>query len=94
MVTLDVITGADGTVQSMNVVGGWKEFTESAIPAVKRWIYRPYLVNGTATTVETDVMVCYPSSGKPGPLFIPDGQGGVRGGKFHPMPKGCADRNK
>jgi hypothetical protein len=81
MVTLDVIIGEDGTVQSLKVVGGWQKFTESAIPAVKRWTYRPYLLNGVAT-------------GNPGPLFVPDGQGGVKGGKFHPMPTECADRNK
>jgi protein TonB len=94
MVTLDVIIGEDGTVQSLKVVGGWQKFTESAIPAVKRWTYRPYLLNGVATAVETEVLVFYPSTGNPGPLFVPDGQGGVKGGKFHPMPTECADRNK
>jgi Gram-negative bacterial TonB protein C-terminal len=43
MVTLDVVVGEDGKVTILKVLGGFEEFTRSAIPAVKQWIYRPYL---------------------------------------------------
>lgn len=89
MVTLDVVIGADGKVQVIKVLGGFEEFKQSAIAAVKQWTYKPYLENGVPVPVETTVFVFYPSSGKPGSLFIPDGKGGVEGGKFPQMPAEC-----
>jgi hypothetical protein len=89
MVTLDVIIGEDGRVKSLKVVGGFEEFQESSLTAVKQWTYDPYLVDGAPTAVETTVLVFYPSSGKPGPAFMPDGKGGVKGGEFLPLPPEC-----
>jgi hypothetical protein len=89
MVTLDVIVGMDGKVSILKILGGFEEFKQSAITAVKQWTYKPYLVNGTPTSVETEVMVFYPSIGAPGSFFVPDGKGGVKGGKFLPMPPEC-----
>jgi TonB family protein len=89
MVTLDVIVGPDGKVSVLKVLGGWEEFQESAIAAVKQWTYKPYLMNGTPAAVETTVMILYPSVGDAGSLFVPDGKGGSKGGSFSPMPKEC-----
>jgi hypothetical protein len=89
MVTLDVVIGEDGRVKNLKVLGGFKEFQESSLMAVKQWTYDPYLVDGAPTAVETKVLVFYPSSAKPGPAFIPDGKGGVRGGDFPPLPPEC-----
>jgi TonB family protein len=89
MVTLDVVIGDDGRVSSIKVLGGFEEFKQSAITAVKRWTYKPYLENGVPTSVETTVLVFYPSVGKPGSLFVPDGKGGVKRGSFLPMPPEC-----
>lgn len=89
MVTLDVAIGKDGTVSILKVLGGFEEFKESAIKAVKQWTYTPYLENGIPVSVETTVMVFYPSAGTPGSLYVPDGKGGVKGGKFLPMPPEC-----
>jgi TonB family protein len=80
MVTLDVIISADGTVATVKVLSGFEEFRESAVSAVKQWRYRPYIMDGVATSVETSVLVYYPSGGTPGSLFVPDGKGGVKGG--------------
>jgi hypothetical protein len=89
MVTLDVVIGEDGRVKALKVLGGFEEFQEPSLTAVKQWTYDPYLVNGAPTAVETKVLVFYPSSGKPGPAFIPDGKGGVKGGDFLPLPPEC-----
>ena len=89
MVTLDVAIGEDGKVSSLKVLGGFAEFKQSALPAVKQWTYKPYLENGIPTSVETTVQVFYPSTGKPGPLFAPDGKGGIKGGDFLSLPPEC-----
>ncbi len=89
MVTLDVVIGEDGKVRSLKVLGGFEEFKQSALPAVKQWTYKPYLENGIPTSVETTVQVFYPSTGKPGPLFAPDGKGGTKGGDFLSLPPEC-----
>lgn len=89
MVTLDVVVGEDGKVQSLKAVAGFEEFKQSAITAVKQWTYKPYLENGEPIPVETTVLVFYPNVGKPGSLFVPDGKGGFKGGNFLPMPSEC-----
>jgi hypothetical protein len=89
MVTLDVVIGEDGKVAILKVLGGFEEFRESAIKSVKQWTYKPYLENGSPVSVEMTIMVFYPSVGTPGSLYLPDGKGGVKGGKFLPMPPEC-----
>jgi hypothetical protein len=89
MVTLDAVIGKDGTVQTLKVLGGFEGFKESAVTAVKQWTYTPYLQNGSPVAVETTILVFYPSTGKPGSLFVPDGKGGAKGGSFPPMPPEC-----
>jgi Gram-negative bacterial TonB protein C-terminal len=89
MVTLDVVVGEDGKVRSLKAEAGFEEFRQSAIAAVKQWTYQPYVGEGGPTAVETTVLVFYPSVGKPGSLFVPDGKGGVKGGNFLPMPPEC-----
>lgn len=89
MVTLQVVVGEDGKVSSLKALSGFEEFKKSALAAVKQWTYRPYLENGVPASVETTVQVFYPSDGKPGPLFVPDGKGGIKGGDFLPLPPEC-----
>jgi TonB family protein len=89
MVTLDALIGEDGRVRKLKVLGGFEEFQASALAAVKQWTYDPYLVGGVPTAVETTVLVFYPSSGKPGSAFVPDGKGGVKGGDFLALPPEC-----
>jgi hypothetical protein len=82
-----VLIGEDGKVAILKVLGGFEEFRESAIKSVKQWTYKPYLENGSPVSVEMTIMVFYPSVGTPGSLYLPDGKGGVKGGKFLPMPE-------
>jgi TonB family protein len=58
-VVLHAIIGADGAVQNLAVVSGPPELQSSALDAVKQWIYKPYLLNGNPTEVETTITVNY-----------------------------------
>jgi TonB family protein len=93
VVNLDVVIEEDGSVSSVKVTSGWEGLQDSAMKAVKQWTYKPYMTNGVPTRVETTVMVLYPHDGKPGPMVVPDGKGGFKGGKFTPMPPECAQQN-
>jgi TonB family protein len=56
-VVLHAIIGKDGTVHSLNVVSGPAELQRAAIDAVRQWVYKPYLLNGNPTEVETNITV-------------------------------------
>jgi TonB family protein len=47
----------EGAVENLQIVSGPKELYASAINAVKEWRYRPYILNGEPTAVETTITV-------------------------------------
>jgi protein TonB len=55
MVTLSATIGKDGKLRNIKVVSGHPMLQNAAIEAVKQWIYRPTLLNGTP--VETDTQI-------------------------------------
>jgi TonB family protein len=58
-VVLHAIISKDGTIEKLNVVSGPDELQGSAVEAVRQWTYRPYLLNGEPTAVETTITVNY-----------------------------------
>ena len=58
-VVLRAIIGKDGKIENLRVVSGPKELQKSALDAVRQWIYKPYLLNGEPTEVDTDITVNY-----------------------------------
>ena len=62
-VELRAIIATDGTIQSLQVVSGDPLFYQSAMNAVQQWRYRPYLLNGEAVEVETQITVNFILSG-------------------------------
>lgn len=56
-VVMDAIVGADGGVTQLSVVSGPDALAHAAADAVRWWRYEPYVVNGQALTVETNVSV-------------------------------------
>jgi len=56
-VTLSVVIGNDGSVQSMEPVSGHPLLAIAAEEAVKQWVYRPTLLNGNPVQVSTTVEV-------------------------------------
>lgn len=58
-VVLAAVIGKTGTVEHLTVVSGPSELQASAIDAVRQWVYKPYLLNGQPTEVETKVEITY-----------------------------------
>ena len=58
-VVLRAVIGTNGTVENLQVVSGPKELLGSSIDAVRQWVYKPYLLNGQPTEVETTITVNY-----------------------------------
>ena len=49
----------EGRVDRLEVVSGPEELRASAMDAVREWRYKPYLLNGEPTEVETKITVNY-----------------------------------
>jgi TonB family protein len=62
-VVLQAIISKTGTVERLNVVSGPPMLTAAAIDAVKQWKYRPYLLNGEPTEVDTTITVNFTFGG-------------------------------
>ena len=58
-VVLAAVIAKDGSIKSLKLVSGPKELSQSAWDAVKQWTYKPYLLNGDPTEVETTITVNY-----------------------------------
>lgn len=57
VVLLKVNIDKEGNVYNVELISGHPLLAPAAIDAVKRWKYRPYLLNGTPVEVETQVQV-------------------------------------
>ena len=60
-VVMHVIIGTDGRVKEAHVISGPELLRASYLDAVKQWTYKPYLVNGEPTAVETQIslVMCF-----------------------------------
>jgi len=58
-IVLNATIGKEGTVENLQVVSGPEELRTSALDAVHQWTYKPYLLNGNPTEVETTITVTY-----------------------------------
>ena len=57
-VVLRAIIGADGHIKTVEVVSSANaEFNQAAIDAVRQWTYKPYMLNGKPTEVDTTITV-------------------------------------
>jgi TonB family protein len=56
-VVIAAIIGKDGSVQSERLISGHPSLAPAAMDAVKQWKYRPYLLNGQAIEVDTQVTI-------------------------------------
>jgi protein TonB len=57
LVRLEAIIGEDGTIQKLRALSGHPLLVPAALAAVKRWRYRPTLLNGRPVPVITQVEV-------------------------------------
>lgn len=58
-IELSALIATDGTIQSLHVVSGDPMFYESALAAVRQWIYKPTYLNGQPVQIETNITVIY-----------------------------------
>ena len=58
-VLLKAVIGKDGDIRELQVVSGHPMLIPAAVSAVKQWRYRPYLLNGEAVEVETNITVTF-----------------------------------
>jgi TonB family protein len=58
-VRLHVIVAKDGSIQQIEVISGDPLLVEASIDAVRRWRYRPILLNGQPVEVDTTVDVIF-----------------------------------
>jgi periplasmic protein TonB len=56
-VRLQAVIGRDGRVRSLTLISGQPLFVQSAIDAVKQWVYKPTFLNGEAVEVLTEINV-------------------------------------
>jgi periplasmic protein TonB len=58
-VLLKAVISKDGDIRELQVVSGHPMLVPAALDAVKQWHYRPYLLNGEAVEVETNITVTF-----------------------------------
>ena len=60
VVKLAVVIGKDGTVIDIDPLAGTEPLISSAVDAVRRWKYKPTLLNGRPVEIETTVDAAFP----------------------------------
>lgn len=58
-VELRAIIATDGSIKSLEVVGGDPMFYQSALDAVSQWRYKPTILNGQPLEIDTHITVIY-----------------------------------
>ena len=56
-VVLEAVIGKDGAMENLRVISGHPMLAPAAVQAVSQWRYRPYMLNGEAIEVETQITV-------------------------------------
>jgi protein TonB len=62
-VILQAIISKQGNIENLQVISGHPFLVQAALDAVRQWRYRPYVLNGEAVEVETQVTVNFVLSG-------------------------------
>jgi len=58
-VSMQATIGADGKIEALQVISGPPQLVQSALDAVKQWVYAPTLLNGNPVEVVTQIDVNY-----------------------------------
>jgi protein TonB len=56
-VVMKALISKTGEVESLELISGHPMVAPAALEAVKQWKYRPYMLNGNAVAVETQIQV-------------------------------------
>ena len=71
-VVLHAIISKAGTIESLAVISGPPMLQGAALDAVKQWTYKPYLLNGEPTEIDTTITVNFNLGPPPAPATTPD----------------------
>jgi periplasmic protein TonB len=63
-VVVRALIGKTGDVENLQLVTGDPLLAEAALKAVKKWKYKPYLLNGDPVEVDTQIQVNFTLSGR------------------------------
>ena len=66
-IKLHAIVGTDGTIKQLDVISGHPLLVQSALDAVRKWRYKPTLVNGEPVEVDTTIDVVFSLNEGPQP---------------------------
>lgn len=80
-VRLHIVILPSGEVSSVKAISGHPLLLQSAIEAVKKWKYRPFVDDGKPISVETDVEVNFPGG-------MPDNERAARD-RYYPIESAC-----
>ena len=58
-VVLTALIAKDGSIEGLKVLSGHPWLIRAALDAVSQWRYKPYILNGNATEVETTIKVTF-----------------------------------
>jgi periplasmic protein TonB len=58
-VELSATISKGGDITGIKVISGNKQLTQAAMDAVKRWKYKPYLLNGEPVEIQTQITVIF-----------------------------------
>ncbi len=89
LAVVHIIVDGDGHVSSADYLSGYDDLKEPALAAVRRWTYKPRLIDGQPVLVDTKASIFYLGDGTSMPMYVPDGKGGTKGGNIIPLPPGC-----
>ena len=56
-VLLEALISKDGTIENLRTISGHPMLVPAAISAVSQWRYKPYILNGEAIEVETQITI-------------------------------------
>ena len=58
-VVLQLLIGRDGAVQDAKFLQGSLAFARAAIDGAKQWKFKPYMMNGRAVSVQTQLTISF-----------------------------------
>jgi periplasmic protein TonB len=62
-VVIQAVISRNGAIEKLQLISGHPLLVDAALDAVKQWRYRPYLLNGEAVEVETQITVNFTLNG-------------------------------
>jgi protein TonB len=62
-VVLQATINKTGRIENLRVISGPPELQKAALNAVKKWVYKPYLLNGEPVEVMTTINVIFTLGG-------------------------------